>query len=145
MGDNNQGQENDLIGLMQRLKEKRESLVRMLEQVDEDYKAVTKTMALLRQVTAEVPITIVPLDLHGKTQLQAVIEIAQANGGRIKLTEARDILVANGLMKKTKNSTTIIYNTVVRSGKFEHTGKGEYGLLPESPDLFAATGAGKEV
>lgn len=134
---------------------KRESLLKPLQQVDEELAHVTATiMSLQRSVQKSVSPEPVPFSefpvgkLHGLTQVQALVVIAKSNDGIIRAQEAKRLLIKAGIMRETKNSTNIIHAVIIRSDKFERVGTGVYrlkareqhesALLPKPPNLQEA-------
>lgn len=67
--------------------------------------------------------------LQGMTQMEALIAIAEHNGGQVKATEARDILVRAGLAKgQLKNVATTVHHLLGSSDEFEKLRPGIYRL-----------------
>jgi hypothetical protein len=66
--------------------------------------------------------------LRKLTQLQAIVAIAVHNGGTVKAQDAKRLLIEAHVMRETKNSTNITHNVIIRSGKFDRIGPGEYRL-----------------
>jgi hypothetical protein len=81
---------------------------------------------------------IVPLEsLRGLTQIEALIKIARASGGKFRIADARGLLVSAGLIKSKKgNEANILFNAISRSDKFRRVGHGEYELVEKKPVLF---------
>jgi hypothetical protein len=67
------------------------------------------------------------------TQLDALIHMAKRSGkNKIKIGPARDTLRRAGKMEgNPKNHYNIVSTVVKRSGRFRHSGRGEYELLEE--------------
>lgn len=66
------------------------------------------------------------------THMQALITIAEANDGIVKVTKAKRILLQAGLKKNPKTAAQGITSVLSRSNRFEHTGRGEYTLAGHS-------------
>jgi hypothetical protein len=131
------------------LLEKRERLMRPLQELDQEIEHVTATLRSIQKPRdLAKPFVAVPVDfplgkLRKLTQVQALVVIAKHNNGIIRAQEAKRLLINAGVMRQTKNSTNIIHAVILRSEKFERVRPGEYRLkevLPESKseDLFRA-------
>ena len=126
------------------LLEKRERMMRPLQELDQEIEHVTATLRsiqkpLLRvesQVVADFPIG----KLRKLTQVQALVEIAKQNNGIIRAQEAKRLLIRAGVMRETKNSTNVIHAVIIRSEKFERVRPGEY-RLKEMKSLTGNEGA----
>lgn len=111
--------------------EKRVKLMRPVEEVDKEIAAFTLALAvLLRDETPAIPEGLFfPLNkIRKMTQTQALIFIAEYNGGTIKSLEVKSILVAAKLMKNTKNAAGMVNGIITRSEAFDRIGRGEYRL-----------------
>lgn len=127
-----------------KLLEKRERLIRPLQEIDQDIEHVTATLrSLQRPVLVPLPkgdinfsaIQDFPIGkLRKLTQVQALVQIAKHFGGIIKAQEAKRLLIRAGVMRETKNSTNIIHAVIIRSGKFEKVHPGEYRLKDVASD-----------
>jgi len=85
--------------------------------------------------------------LRKLTQVQDLVVIAKHNNRVVRAKEAKQLLIKAGVLRETKNSTTIIHAAIVRSDKFERISKGEHRLkghapLPMHPMQEAAQTAG---
>lgn len=67
-------------------------------------------------------------ELPGKTQVEALVHIAEKNNCTLKVADARRILLWAGLMS-SKNAPTVFHTVITRSGKFERVAQGEYRLI----------------
>lgn len=120
------------------LKSKRDELMAQMERLDKDIEHLNGAIALfekeaLSQLTLVSPSTDFPIGkLRNLTQLQAVIAIADHNGGMVRAQDAKRLLIRAGVMRETKNSTNITHNVIIRSKLFERVGPGEYRLKPAS-------------
>lgn len=124
----------ELINLKERLEDKAKSLANQLNQVHAQLSSVTTTLALLghkerKAENGEEPILIFPpQQIKGLTHHEALERIARANNNRLKITEARKVLIAAKMISTPKNAYSIISNTIGRIGKFKKIGPGEYEL-----------------
>lgn len=66
-----------------------------------------------------------------KTQMDALILIANKSDGIIKVTHAQRLMVETGFISNPKNAPSTIYTLIDRSGRFEKVKPGEYRLLSE--------------
>ncbi len=125
------------------LAEKREKLMRPVQELDKEIAALSATLSVaLRDDT---PVSLEPegfplRKIRHMTQTQALVEIATYNGGTIRSLEVKPILIAAKLMKNTKNAAHMVNGAIARSGAFERTGRGEYRLKTEPPDQGVLTG-----
>lgn len=123
------------------LTEKRDKLMRPIQELDKEIAALTATLsiALRDDASASLEAEGFPLrKIRNLTQTQALIEIAKYNGGTIASLDARPILIAAKLMKNTKNAAHMINGAIARAGVFERISRGKYRLKPptaQSPTL----------
>jgi len=99
-----------------------------LSAVDKEIEAVSTTLRLLRE-PSHLEISVadslvladsVPMSaLKNKSAREALVEIARRNGGLVRITEAKPLLLGAGILRRTKNSWGMIYTTLVRSKEFE--------------------------
>jgi hypothetical protein len=114
-----------------------DSLRRKQKQLQDDLKHVEAVIRLYEAEKAgeeSIP-TLVPLkSLKGLTQIEALVKIAIASGGKFRIADARALLVRAGLINSPKgNANNILFNAIARSEKFERVGYGEYKLT-ENPN-----------
>jgi len=86
------------------------------------------------------------LDIRGLSQKQAVIAIAKHNGGIVRAQEAKRMMISAGIMRETKNSTRMVHNAIITSGRFERIAPGEFRLkvvTPPSGTPVAAMASGQ--
>jgi hypothetical protein len=57
--------------------------------------------------------------LKNKSTREACIEIANRNGGVVRISEAKRLLLGAGILHPTKNTWGVVYTTLVRSKEFE--------------------------
>ncbi len=123
-----------LIDLKERLEAKAENLTNQLNQVRTQLNSVTTTLGLLGHKTQKVEesdelnLIFPPQQIKGLTHHEALERIARANNNRLKITEARQVLIAARMISTPKNAYSIISNTIGRVGKFRKIGPGEYEL-----------------
>jgi hypothetical protein len=72
--------------------------------------------------------------LEGKTHKEKLTTIAERNGGKVKISQATDILYSNSIIKSKKraNAYIIIQSylaEMAEEGKFEKVKPGEYKLI----------------
>ncbi|HEY4740863.1 MAG TPA: hypothetical protein VIH76_09745 [Candidatus Acidoferrales bacterium] len=69
-------------------------------------------------------------EFRGLTQVNALIKLARDSGtNRFRITDAKRVLVAAGLINSKKNASNILYTTIQRSEKFKRVAPGEYELI----------------
>jgi hypothetical protein len=132
------------------LLEKRERLMRPLQELDQEIEHVTATLRSIQKTQAlgDLPKEDFPIGkLRKLTQVQALVVIAKHNDGIVRAQEAKRLLIKAGVMRETKNSTNIIHAVILRSEKFERVRPGEYRLkeknvTPASSQLEAVTRLG---
>ena len=146
----------DLERLRGDLDRRQSELMKQIEDVSRKLESVTTTIALLRG--QELPlshklglstashanvsspqITAIPksqfygggaiYEFGGKTQLQALIHIAEQNNGVVEAGKAKRLLLTAGLIKNPKNAANIIFNVINRSEKFKRRSPGIYELI----------------
>lgn len=145
---NNDSTYMELIALRDRLDARQTELQGELEDVTRKLESVSTTLALLdgsttmplahgvavaRPVTASIDVT----SLRGLKQVEALVKIAQHNGGQIRTADAKRLFLQSGLIKNPKNANNILFSVIQRSGKFERIEPGLYRLVgdkPERPD-----------
>jgi hypothetical protein len=122
-----------LENIKKRLIQRAERLKRELQEVEDDLKALERILFLARQPEAkEAPIWPESYlrEFEGLTQVQALVKIARTNGrNRLNVQDAKQLLLATGLIGKPKNAASIVYSAIIRSERFRKVGKGEYELL----------------
>jgi len=112
------------------LTEKRDKLMRPVQEADKDLAAISTALAfVLRDDAAEIDTGFPIRKLRNMTQTQALVEIAQYNGGEIKSLDVKPILIAAKLMKNSKNAAHMVNGAITRSGLFERIGRGHYRLI----------------
>ena len=143
----------EVEALVKSLSQKVDQLRTKLTDAEDALDAATMTLNLLNQgvsddptlsqVAAEMEADYKALQREFKdlTQIQALVKIAQKSPTRrFRLTEARDKLIAVGLIRSRKNATNIIFNAIQRSEKFKRVAPGEYELIEqENKPLLVAS------
>jgi hypothetical protein len=121
------------------LLEKREKLMRPIQELDKEIAALTLSVAVLLRDEMPPETDGFPLrKIRNMTQTQALIAIAEYNGGTIKSLEVKSILTAAKLMKNSKNAAGMVNGIIARSEAFTRIRRGEYrlkefgGLLKDS-------------
>jgi hypothetical protein len=127
-----------LIEHRKELLEKRERLMRPIQELDQEIEHVTATLRSIspptRVVAAQHRTEEFPIGkLRKLTQVQALVVIAKEMNGVIRAQEAKRLLIKAGVMRETKNSTNIIHAVILRSDKFERVRPGEYRLKETVP------------
>ncbi len=129
-------QETSLSGLLNliadlRAREKEQEIA--LDETRQNIDAVQRALALLRErngLPADEPIPrFSPVSFQGKTQVQALVTIAEHSQGYIKVTEAKRILLEAGVLPRAKTAYQQVTSTLIRSRRFEKAGPGEYRLV----------------
>jgi hypothetical protein len=129
--------ESATLALLAHLKEKKQAIqarhAQELAEIDREIDAVSTTARLLREAKKAAPIieaTAIPPNLHGKSTREACIEIAKLNNGMVRVGEARDAIVAAGILSsESKNTWGIVYTTMSRADEFEKAGTGAFRLI----------------
>ena len=121
--------------LKERLEAKKIVLSSNLVRVEEELRAVSKTLDLLDEKRTRtrrgqnVNLGVRPEELKGMTQLQALVHIAGRNNHILETSPARLLLIEAGLLRDGKNSSRTLYLTVDRSNRFQSVKRGHYVLL----------------
>jgi hypothetical protein len=129
------------------LREKREKLRKPFLQVEEDLKLIsaaiafyereragnTRPLAELGELVNETATQMAASRLRGMTHSQAVVAIAKVSGGVVRAQDAKQLMIKAGIMSKTKNSTNMAHNAILRTGLFDRIGPGEFRLKSPSP------------
>ena len=111
------------------LADKREKLMRPVQEADKDLAAISTALAfVLRDDAPEIETGFPIRKLRNMTQTQALAVIAQYNGGEIKSLDVKPILIAAKLMKNSKNAAHMVNGAITRCGLFERIGRGHYRL-----------------
>ena len=137
---NTNQQLDQLTALKERLTVKKTKLSEKLAEVQRQLEAVTTTVALLNcgeEKEEDITLVIPPRELHGMTQLEALVHIAKRKDNRVKIAEARKLLSKAGLMNGSKkNWYNILFTIIKRSEKFQHVGPGEYELQGDGDSVL---------
>lgn len=119
----------EVSNLYEKLQVKRDKLQEQLREVEKEFEAIATTLKLLGLPTPGMS----NLNLAGKTHLDALIDIAKANGNLLVVKTARRLMARAGLFKNPKNASSVLFTAISRSGKFKQISKGKYELM-ESKD-----------
>jgi len=114
----------DVSKLYEKLQGKRDKLREQLEEAEREFEAVATTLKLMGLPTPGTS----NLSLAGRTHLEALIDIARANGGILIVRQARRLMTKAGLFTNPKNASSILFTAIGRSGKFKAVAKGKYEL-----------------
>jgi len=148
---NNDSTYMELIALRDRLDARQTELQGELEDVTRKLESVSTTLALLDGsttmpvahrvgLTRAASVSIDIASLRGLKQVEALTKIAQHNGGQVRTSLAKKLLLQAGLIKNPKNANNILFSVIQRSGKFERVEPGVYRLIgdkPERPERLA--------
>lgn len=139
---NNTVFQTEVLGLLNKLKAKKEAIQREFEQrlaeVDREIDAVNITARLLREPEAVIggqatpPVVEVMAsvsELLGKNTRQALVTIARKNDGIVRVVSAKPLLLAAGIIKQRKNAWGWINTTLSRSREFEKIEPGTFRLI----------------
>lgn len=66
--------------------------------------------------------------LRGLTHKQAVVAIAKQNGGIVRSSQAKKLMIRAGIMADTKNSNRMVHNAIKASKLFDPISPGKYRL-----------------
>jgi hypothetical protein len=133
--ENNKHASEELQELKQKLQARMESLQQEYQEAKENYQSVVRTLGLLGikpllDLNPGTALSVITPAFRGLTQAQALEKIARDRGGRLKIREAKKIMLEAGLIKTAKNANNIIYNVIQREeGKFRRIAPGEYELV----------------
>jgi hypothetical protein len=117
------------------LGELREKFMQPVLEIDKVLAAVSVTLASILNEKPPVVENGFPISkIRNMTQTQALIAIAEYNGGTIKSLEVKSILIAAKLMKNTKNAAGMVNGVITRSEAFERVRRGEYRLKTQVND-----------
>jgi hypothetical protein len=115
-----------------------DSLRKKHKQLQDDLKHIEAVIRLYEAEKAgehdSAPILLPLVSLKGLTQIEALVKIAKASGGKFRISDARGLLMRAGLINSPKgNENNILFNAIARSEKFKRVGYGEYELV-ENPN-----------
>jgi hypothetical protein len=121
-----------VLALLTKLKAKKETLQKeyadKVAEVDREIESVSTTVRLLREppaleirVSESLSVSDGSLmnQLMGKTARQALVLIAEANQGIVRITDAKRLLIGAGVIKKPKHAWGATYTNLMRSPEFE--------------------------
>jgi hypothetical protein len=111
------------------LGELKEQFMKPVLEIDRVLAAVSTTLAsILNEKPPAVEIGFPINKIRNMTQTQALIAIAEHNGGTIRSLEVKSILIAAKLMKNSKNAAGMVNGIIARSEAFTRIRRGEYRL-----------------
>ena len=135
-----------VVDLLSSLGARRGATQDELERLEEALKAVEKTLLLLNhpgeaETEAEVqdapPAEFSLLEFAGKSQLQAIVMLAQRGDGVVTVREAKRMLLETGLTGSKNCASQVATSSIVRSGRFKWVAPGTYRLA-QYPQLVKA-------
>jgi len=102
--------------------------------LEQEINAVEAAIKVLRERRlGGITDTVDPGDLRGKTQIEALVTMAKRGNGEIKVNDAKRLLLQAGLIRNPKNASTILYNVIRRSDRFDRIKSGVYRLRSYKP------------
>ncbi len=135
---------NDLSEKISGIETQKNELEQRLSELSRMLEALELTRQLYRHNGTEKPnildVLVAELKEHKaqtgqKDQMAAIITIASSNGGRLRVKEAKKIMVEAGLIETPRNAASVIYALISRSEKFEWVARGEYRLIGSQQNL----------
>jgi hypothetical protein len=104
--------------------------------IEADRQAITRTIAILMRQSSRGTgtLNVTSDEIAGMTQERAVVYIAERNGGELRFSPAKKLLLDANLIGNPKNAATILYTMMQRSGRFEQERRGVYHLLSSESD-----------
>ena len=120
----------DLLAMIGNLRQTQGTLRKEIQGVEDEIQGIELTIRALRR-THNLPEPVqTRLNLASKSHKEAVFTIANQNGGILKVTEARRMMVAAGKFKTPKNGSAAIYSVFKRNPEsWEWVAPGEYRLV----------------
>ena len=125
-----------VLELLSDLRAQRRAAEDQLASVDAALGAVERTLSLLNpgaenqdESEPASPPEFSPYLFAGKSQLQAIIMVAEGSGGVVTVKEAKRMLLETRLTGSKKCASQVATSTIVRSGRFEWIAPGAYRLL----------------
>jgi len=134
-----------LLGLIADLRTAEKEHETKLEEIRRNIDAVQLALSLLRERQGLPPPhadTALLVDrVRGKSHLDALAIIAEANNGIVTVTEAKRVFLQAGLKKNPKTAYQGITSVLIRSDRFEYAEPGKYRLLRDgSQPLLSRAG-----
>jgi len=128
------------LKMIERRESKRKELRASLDEVEQEIQAIQHTFKLYRKEHGIPELPQAPLLEHGlsltKRREQALIQWADNNNGLLIPKEAKQALIAAGLIKPGKGAGWIVYGTINNMECWEKLGPGRYRL--QHPELRLA-------
>lgn len=104
-----------------------------LQELNREIEAL-ETAARIYRGAHNITQTLGPEDLHGKTQVQALVTIAKASNGEFRVNDAKRLMLETGLVQNPKNAASILYMVISRNEHlFEKVSPGIYRLRDHKP------------
>ncbi len=128
---------NELTSLMGKLRKQKNELQSQLNSLDGQLEAVETTLNLLvgKPATSIEDHELV-YEIQGKTHIDALGIIAGKNNNRLKVTDAKRIMMKAGMIRNPKSALSMLYTIMNRSGKFVRIRPGEYRLTDVQQNLI---------
>jgi hypothetical protein len=128
--ENNNKSNHELSELRDRLQQKLDYYQKQLEETKNNLASVERTLDLLngKRSKAEEEHVIPVALLQGMSQVDALKRIALANSGRLKVKQAKRLLIDAKLIETPEHASSIIFTVIERSGAFKRVRRGEYEL-----------------
>ncbi|HAV10880.1 MAG TPA: hypothetical protein DCX22_04640 [Dehalococcoidia bacterium] len=129
---------NELTTLIGKLRKQKGELQNQLGNVDSQLEAVETTLNLIvGKPTNLIENHSLVIEIQGKTMVEALKIIAGKNNNRIKVTDAKRIMMKAGLIHNAQNALSMLYTIINRSGKFTKIKPGEYRLTDVQQSLIS--------
>lgn len=123
-----------LSEVLAELRQEHERVFDHVAHLEQEIGAIEAAIRVLKQRRpGEAANTVDPSELHGKTQIEALVTIAKRGNGEFKVNEARRLLLQAGLIRNPKNASTIVNNVIKRSDRFDRVKTGVYKLQSYKP------------
>lgn len=134
----------DIYHLIGKLRADKKRIEEQVREIDANIEAAKRTLHLLREnsnVTgpASSVIPISAAELVGKSQLQALITIAEKNDGVVSVKDAKHILLDAGIMHNPKTAYQQITAILIKNKRFEWAATGKYRLTTTSQPSLSLT------
>lgn len=128
-----------VLGLLTDLRAQRSAASEELSRIDEALEAVERTLALLSldgfldgfnedEASPPAPAEFTSVEFAGKSQLQAIMMLAERNDGTVTIREAKRMLIETRLTESRNCASQVATSSITRSGRFEWVAPGTYRL-----------------
>jgi hypothetical protein len=125
----------EIAAMIAQRRQKMQGLVSELNSLEAEVAALQQAETLYKNEHS-ISEGVDPSELKGKSQLSAMILIAQRNDGILNMVEAKRKLIQAGVAKNSKNTLSILYNVLGRSDRFEKVSPGVYRLRENRPAAY---------